>query len=127
MHAFFVDSTVTQMRSLDLAVFKMVAENHLTLLILEMNRCATLHIPPFEQVRPFRVTSTPAGARTVYPKAFSVLMAPDGDEPEDHDALVAAVRNGDILLFNGWYDNPGVAKIKDLYREAAAQDTPASW
>ena len=65
-----------------------------------------------------KVTSTPVGARMVYPKAFSVLMAPDGDRPEDHDALVTAVQNGDILLFNGWYNNDGVTKIKKLYEEA---------
>jgi hypothetical protein len=55
----------------------------------------------------------------VYPKAFSILMASDGDRPEDHAALLNAVRCGDILLFNCWYDNAGVAKIKKLYAEAS--------
>jgi len=55
----------------------------------------------------------------VYPKAFSVLMAPEGDRPEDHDALVTAVRRGDILLFNGWYNGVEAGKIKKLYEEAA--------
>ena len=55
----------------------------------------------------------------VYPKAFSVLMAPDGDRPENHDALVAAVRRNDILLFNGWYNSNGAEKIKELYAEAS--------
>jgi hypothetical protein len=45
-------------------------------------------------------------------------MAPDGDRSEDHDALVSAVRRGDILLFNGWYKSDGVQKIKRLYEEA---------
>jgi hypothetical protein len=48
-----------------------------------------------------------------------VLMAPDGDRPEDHDALVTAVRNGDILLFNGWYHGTGADKIKRLYEDAS--------
>ena len=65
-----------------------------------------------------KITSTPVGARLVYPKAFSVLMAPEGDRPEDHDALVSAVRRGDILLFNGWYMNEGAEKIKKIYEEA---------
>ncbi len=70
-----------------------------------------------------KVTSTPFGARMVYPKAFSVLMAPNGDRPEDHDALVAAVRNGDVLLFNGsWPGDPAIEKIKSIYREAKLQD-----
>jgi hypothetical protein len=40
-------------------------------------------------------------------------------QPEDHDALVSAVRRGDILLFNGWYMNEGAYKIKKIYGEAA--------
>jgi hypothetical protein len=73
---------------------------------------------PFNSYVHHKVTSTPVGARVVYPKAFSVLMASDGDRPEDHSALVNAVRNGDILLFNGWYNNAGAIKIKKLYEEA---------
>ena len=53
------------------------------------------------------------------PEAFSVLMAADGDRPEDHHALLTAVRRGDILLFNGWYNSDGAHKIKKLYEEAA--------
>jgi hypothetical protein len=57
--------------------------------------------------------------RLVYPKAFSVLMAPDGDQPEDHIALLNAVQRGDILLFNCWYHSTGSEKIKKLYEEAS--------
>jgi len=49
-----------------------------------------------------------------------VLMAPDGDRSEDHDALVSAVRRGDILLFNGWFMSEGAMKIKKIYEEAGA-------
>jgi hypothetical protein len=59
----------------------------------------------------------------VYPNAFSVLMAPEGDRPEDHSALLNAVRRGDILLFNGWYMNDGAEKIKKLYAEANPKHT----
>ena len=37
---------------------------------------------------------------------------------EDHDALVKAIRHGDILLFNGWYHSDEGEKIKKLYEEA---------
>ena len=58
----------------------------------------------------------------VYPKAFSVLLTSDaGYRPEDHDALLTAVRNGDILVFNGWCNNDGVTKIKKLYEEATTK------
>jgi hypothetical protein len=46
-------------------------------------------------------------------------MAPEGDRPEDHDALVSAVRHSDILLFNSWYMTEGALKIKKIYEEAA--------
>jgi hypothetical protein len=64
-----------------------------------------------------KITSTPVGARLVYPKAFSVLMGP-GNRPEDHAALVSAVRRGDILLFDGWYMTEATYEIKKIYEEA---------
>ncbi|PYK62578.1 MAG: hypothetical protein DME50_19100 [Verrucomicrobia bacterium] len=73
-----------------------------------------------------KITSTPAGTRLVYPNAFSVLMAPEGDRTEDHDALESAVRRGDILLFNGWYMNDGAEKIKKLYTEAGRKFAPGA-
>jgi hypothetical protein len=75
---------------------------------------------PFNSYASHKVTSTPVGARVIYPKAFSILMAPSGGAPEDQSALLAAIRDGDILLFNGWYKNPGALKVKALYDEAAS-------
>jgi len=45
-------------------------------------------------------------------------MAADGDQSEDHAALLNAVGRGDILLFNCWYPSAGAEKIKKLYEEA---------
>jgi hypothetical protein len=73
---------------------------------------------PLNSYQHHKITSTPLGARMVYPNAFSVLMASEADHPEDHAALLNAVRHGDILLFNGWYMNEGAEKIKKLYEEA---------
>jgi hypothetical protein len=50
-------------------------------------------------------------------------MAAEGDRPEDHDALVSAIRRGDILLFNGWYMNEGALKTKKIYGEADRKQT----
>jgi hypothetical protein len=77
------------------------------------------HSAPLNSYVHHKITSTPAGARLVYQNAFSVLMAPEGDRPEDHDAMVTAVPRGDILLFNGWYGGNEAGKIKKLYEEAA--------
>jgi hypothetical protein len=59
--------------------------------------------------------------RAVYPNAFSVLLGPGEEKDLDtyHDALLASVRRGDILMFRGWWNDPGNAKIKAIYDEAA--------
>ena len=117
---FYVDSTGTVGRPLSPDVFKAVAEAYPDILLIPENESMRYfaYAAPFNSYVDHKVTSTPAGARMVYPKAFSVLMAPDGDRSEDHNAFLNAVRSGDILLFNCWYDNAGAKKIKKLYEEA---------
>jgi hypothetical protein len=117
---FYVDSTATVSGSLNPDVFKSLADAYPDVLLIPENESTRYfaYSAPLNSYVHHEVTSTPIGVRMVYPKAFSVLMAPDGDRPEDHDALVTAVRNGDILLFNGWYNNEGVRKTKKLYEEA---------
>jgi hypothetical protein len=121
---FYIDSTVVATgESLDPDVFEAVADAYHDVLLIPENESMRYfaYSAPLNSYVHHKVTSTPFGARMVYPKAFSVLMAPDGDRPEDHDALVTAVRHGDILLFNGWWNNDGVAKIKKLYEEATTK------
>src|SRR6266516_6394030 len=119
---FYVDSTATVSGSLNPDVFKAVAQAYPDVLLIPENESMRYfaYSAPLNSYVHHKVTSTPAGARMVYPKAFSVLMAPEGDRPEDHDALVTAVRRGDILLFNGWYNGVEAGKIKKLYEEAGA-------
>jgi hypothetical protein len=118
---FYIDSTVAvTANSLDPDVFKAVADAYPDVLLIPENESMRYfaYSAPLNSYAHHKITSTPVGARIVYPKAFSVLLASDGDRPDDHDALVAAVRNGDILIFNGWYNHEGVSKIKKLYEEA---------
>ena len=118
---FYVDSSATVGGPINPDVFKAVAEAYPDVLLIPENESMRYfaYSAPLNSYVHHRVTSTPSGARMVYPKAFSILMAADGDRPEDHAALLNAVRCGDILLFNCWYDNAGVAKIKKLYAEAS--------
>jgi hypothetical protein len=122
---FYIDSTVVVTgESLDPDVFKTVADAYPDVLLIPENESMRYfaYSAPLNSYMHHKVTSTPVGARMVYPKAFSVLLTSDqGDRPEDHDALITAVRNGDILLFNGWYNNDGVTKIKKLYEEATTK------
>lgn len=75
---------------------------------------------PYGEVR-LGVTGTPDRVHAVYPQAFMNLYAPDGPLTQDHDALVSAVRRGDILMFRAWWDDPQNAQIQSLYHDAGAQ------
>ena len=118
---FYVDSTATISGAINPDVFKALADAYPDILLIPENESMRYfaYSAPLNSYQHHKITSTPVGARLVYPKAFSVLMAADGDHPEDHDAMVSAVRRGDVLLFNGWYHNDGASKIKKLYEEAA--------
>jgi len=117
---FYVDSTATAYGWLNPDVFKAVADAYPDILLIPENESMRYfaYSAPLNSYVHHKITSTPVGARLVYPNAFSVLMAPEGDRSEDHDALESAVRRGDIFLFNGWYMNDGAEKIKKLYEEA---------
>jgi hypothetical protein len=118
---FYVDSTATLTGAINPDVFKAVADAYPDVLLIPENESMRYfaYSAPLNSYQHHKITSTPVGARVVYPKAFSVLMAAEGDRPEDHAALLNAVRRGDILLFNGWYAGDEAAKIKKLYEEAS--------
>jgi hypothetical protein len=118
---FYVDSTTTaQHGPLDPGIFESLAKTFPDVLLMPENESMRYfaYTAPLNSYMHHRITSTPAGARAVYPRSFSVLMTLEGDKPEDGDALRAAVRHGDILLFNCWYKNPGAEKVKKIYSEA---------
>jgi hypothetical protein len=118
---FYIDSTATVSGAISPDAFKAVADAYPDVLLIPENEAMRYfaYSAPLNSYQHHKITSTPVGARMVYPNAFSVLMTAEGDRPEDHDALVNAVRHGDILLFNGWYMNDGAEKIKKLYLEAS--------
>ena len=117
---FYVDSTATAYTWINPDVFKAVADAYPDVLLIPENESLRYfaYSAPLNSYVHHKITSTPIGARMVYPKAFSVLMTSDGDRPEDHAALVDAVRRGDILLFNALYNDAGAEKIQKLYEEA---------
>jgi hypothetical protein len=119
---FYIDSTVGKTHlALSPDVFKAVADAYPDVLLMPENESMRYfaYSAPLNSYVHHKITSTPVGARMVYPKAFSVLLAPEGFRLEDDDALVDAVRNGDILIFNCWYQNPGVTKVEEIYRRAS--------
>ena len=73
---------------------------------------------PYDELRG-GVTATPERVRRVYPEAFTVLNVADGDVTKHHAELVKAVRQGDILLFRAWFDDPENIQVQAIYTEAA--------
>lgn len=122
---FYVDSTVDgrTSSSTDADVFERLARLFPDVLLMPENQNLRYyaHTAPLDSFMHHHVAATPPGARAVYPQAFSVLLGPGEDRDIDtyHDALVEGVRRGDILMFHGWWNNPGNAKIKAIYDEAA--------
>ena len=84
---FYVDSTATVSGSLNPDVFKALADAYPDILLIPENESMRYfaYSAPLNSYQHHKITSTPVGARLVYPKAFSVLMAAEGDRPEDQD------------------------------------------
>ena len=120
---FYVDSNGDPNVPFDVAIFQRVASR------LKRDKIEALLMPehqatryyaytaPYDELRQ-NITGTPDAVTDIYPGAFGVIYAPDGPIEADHDALVAAVKRGDILMFRGWWDDPQNAAIKKIYTDA---------
>lgn len=73
---------------------------------------------PYSQLDYNKLVSTPDYVRRTYPQAFLVNMVGEKEADQYHDALVEAVRRGDILFFLGWWPSPENAKVRRIYEEA---------
>jgi len=117
---FYVDSTVDAHGSLPAAIFEKLMKQFPDVLLMPENESPRYFgtTAPFNSFALQGVTSTPAVTHQFYPRAFSVIYAPFGDFAHRRAELLAAVKSGDILIFNGWYDNEGNTQIKSIYDEA---------
>jgi hypothetical protein len=59
---------------------------------------------------------TPAPVKVVYPNAFSFINTADTQITNHHDDLAAAVKQGDVLMYRTWYDDPANTELKTLYQ-----------
>jgi hypothetical protein len=121
---FYIDSNVEAGGLMDAAFIERVATAFPDVLLIPEHKNTRYYAStaPYTELRvPVKSTSTPASALSVYnPAAFSVINTSDGDFESNHDALLASVKRGDILMYRGWFNDPGNAKVKALY-DAAAQ------
>ena len=72
---------------------------------------------PYNDLR-FESSITPDEVRVAYPRAFSVMKGEVPQLTQRHEELVRAVRAGDILVFNGWYESDEGKLIRSIYAEA---------
>jgi hypothetical protein len=83
--------------------------------------CAPYH----EIMPPHNFTITPPQVRAVYPKAFSVIRVADMPViQKDYDALVESVRQGDVIMFRTWLDDPENVPVKKILEAARAAGSP---
>ncbi len=121
---FYIDSTVNDKdkSSLPATIFEHLKRDFPDILMMPENETARYYAScaPLNSFADQSVASTPQVVRELYPQAFSVLLANDGDYQKYRVQLIESIRRGDILLFRGWWNDPNNATIKSLYREALA-------
>jgi hypothetical protein len=72
---------------------------------------------PYGEVRGGHL-ETPPLARTLYPTSFSVIESVNGPIADYRAQLVDAVRDGNVLMFQAWYNSANNTLIKSIYDEA---------
>ena len=119
---FYIDSNGDQNSPVDAQVIsRVMAANPDVLLIPEHKTTAYYGMSaPFSALTQ-GVACTPPDTRLIYPKAFSAIFVPDGDIAGNWTQLVDGVRQGDILLFRGWFNSNENQQVKSIYQQAAAQ------
>ena len=107
---------------LDVEIFKRAAAANPDVLLMpeQENLRYYAYMAPFNSFFHHRTTSTPKEVWRVYPDAFSMIYSPEGPIDEYHDALLEAVKHGDILVINAWFDSAANEKVKKIYEEARA-------
>ena len=115
---FYIDTNVGK-AIFDASVFKRLLEKFPDLLLIPEHETTRYYAysAPYQELRMGQF-STPDSALQAYPTSFSVISTNGGDLDANHDALVAAVRRGDILMFPSWFTDVNNPKITAIYNEA---------
>jgi hypothetical protein len=113
---FYVDSNGDANNPISATFFAKVAAAYPDVLLIPEHQTLGYYgsTAPYRELRG-GWTSSPATVRKIYPHAFSVINTADGDIDGNRDQLKQAIAQGDILLFRGWFDDPGNVKMRALY------------
>ena len=124
---FYVDSTYDASgHSLSADIFRKIAEKYPDILLIpeHKNTRDYAYSAPLISFDHHGVAQTPNATREAYNSAFSVIMATVSGADKmaaRKDALIEAVRHGDILLVNAWYEGAHTEFIKRIYADAKAK------
>ncbi|MCU1294556.1 MAG: hypothetical protein JWP08_3406 [Bryobacterales bacterium] len=116
---FYIDSNGDPAFPMNADILKRVAKRFPDVLLMpeHENLIYYASTAPYRELRGGRTSTSPL-VRSVYPKAFSIINTADASVSEQRAALVNAVREGDILMFRGWFDDPGNAAVASIYQQA---------
>lgn len=117
---FYVDSNGDPNAPFDASIFKVVAARHPDVLIIPEHERSRYYAytAPYHSLAYSQIASTPDAVRQLYPRAFSVIYAAESDIEKHRAQLIQSVRRGDILMYQGWYDNSHNEAVKSIYAEA---------
>jgi len=131
---FYVDSTVRcdlnadglfELHTLPAEIFQSLHRQFPDVLLIPEESSTRHHAytaPYHEIMPPHNYTITPPEVRAVYPNAFSVIRVADTPVIQsDFDAIVAAVRSGDIIMFRTWLDDPDNVPVKRILERVGRQ------
>jgi len=124
VHYFFKRDGQVSDRLISAGEWKRLAKMHPDVLIIpEFPTTATWSVcAPYRELREHTFggfAATPDYTLAIYPKAFSIIVPMEGPIKERHDALVAGVKRGDILLFRAFFrDEDWNRPIRQIYDEA---------
>ena len=116
---FYVDSNGGPYDPTDAEVFRRVAFANPGVLLMpeHQNLKYQAYTAPYNDLR-FESSITPDEVRAAYPRAFSVINGETAQLTARRAELVRAVRAGDVLVFNAWFDSNEGKLVKSIYDEA---------
>lgn len=117
---FYVDSNGGPYDPTDAQIFREVARAHPDVLLIPEHQNSAYYATtaPYNQLGD-DPDFTPTEVRQMYPRSFSVVKVRGERMEELRPAMIEAARNGDILMFNGWYDSDDGRIVREIYAHEA--------
>jgi hypothetical protein len=113
---FYIDSNGEPSRPLDAEILQKIAHAHPDVLLVPEHKNVRYYSfsAPYMALRD-GYASTPSAVRSIYPTAFSLVNTAEGPIERRREDLVKGIKQGDILLYRSWYDDPANVEVKGLY------------